>query len=223
MSTATANPQTPVSPVAPAPASVAEPAPVAAHASVPANRPWSMPLAAYEKIVESEVLSGFPGFRHVYLWKGRLWERMSINRPHVYGVKSVFLALHGLGLADYSPETEAPMAFRFTDSAPQPDVKVVRGRTKDFMDRMPTTADVPLVVEVADSSLAEDRALALAYAAEEIPVYWLLNLPGRRLEVYAAPVAGVYTSVTLFEPEQDVPIVLDGREVGRVRAADLLP
>ena len=55
---------------------------------------------------------------------------------------------------------------------------------EDYNPRMPTTADVPLVVEVTDSTLSKDRALASTYAVEQIPVYWLLNLPEARLEVY---------------------------------------
>ena len=102
-------------------------------------------------------------------------------------------------------------------------MKVVRGRSQDYNPRMPTTADVPLVVEVADSTLPKDRALASNYAVEEIPVYWLLNLTAIHLEVYSAPVDGVYTSIQILGPDDDVPVILDGREVGRIRVADLLP
>ena len=214
MSTATA------SPPAPEVAAPVVASPPRAVPTTPDHPHWSMPLAVYEKIVEAGLLEEY---RHVYLWDGRLCERMGINRPHVYGVKSLFLALVAICADEFAPETEAPMAFRFHDSAPQPDIKVLRGRTKDFMQRMPTTADVALVVEVTDTTLSKDRGLVITYAIEEIPVYWLLNIPANRLEVYAAPVAGVYTSITFFDPAQDAPVVLDGREIGRVRVADLLP
>ncbi len=86
---------------------------------------------------------------------------------------------------------------------------------------MPRSSDVALVIEVADTTLSKDRALAATYAVEEIPVYWLLNIPARRLEVYSAPAAGLYTSVSLFEEGSEAPIVLDGREVGRVLVSNL--
>ncbi len=196
-------------------------APPARTTPAPPDHPsWSMPLAVYEKMVEAGLLEDY---RHVYLWDGRLCERMGINRPHIHGVKSLFLALVALCADDFAPETEAPVAFRHHDSAPQPDIKVLRGRTRDYMNRMPSTADVALVVEVTDTTLSKDRGLVITYAIEEIPVYWLLNIPSRRLEVYAAPVAGVYTSVAFFEADADAPVVLDGRDVGRIRVADLLP
>ena len=45
-------------------------------------------------------------------------------------------------------------------------------------DRFPGPADVLPVVEVADSSLDQDRTLKLpAYAAAGIPECWLVNLP----------------------------------------------
>jgi len=179
-----------------------------------------MPLDLYERIVEAGLLNEY---RDVYLWEGRLRERMGINRPHVLGVKGIYDFIQGLRLPDFDPETEAPMAFRFAASAPQPDAKVVRGRSRDYAKKMPTTADVALVVEVTDSSLRKDRALAATYATEQIPVYWLLNVEERRLEVYASPVGGVYTSVAFYGLEQDAPVVLDGREVGRVRVGHLLP
>ena len=217
MSVATASP--------PAPSGLAPVAPSAPHGrSVPPDHPpWAMPLAAYEKLVESGLFSEFPEFRRVYLWEGRLCERMTIDRPHVLGVRGVFLAILGLRIEGYEAETEAPMAYRKADSAPQPDIKVVRGLCKDYNPRMPTTTDVPLVVEVTDSTLSKDRGLALTYAIEEIPVYWLVNIPARRVEVYSAPVSGVYTSVSFFEAGQEIPVILDGREVGRIRVADLLP
>ena len=43
---------------------------------------------------------------------------------------------------------------------PEPDLVVVRGTWRDYKSRYPEPADTALVVEVAYSSLSEDRALA---------------------------------------------------------------
>jgi Putative restriction endonuclease len=206
-----------------APAGVPASVPQAQSTPAPDHVPWHMPLAVYEKIVESGILSKYDGARHVYLWEGKLCDRMTVNRPHGLGVKHVFLALYELKIVGYDPETEVPIAFRKADSAPQPDVKVVRGRSEDYNPRMPTTADVALVVEVADSTVPKDRGLILTYAIEEIPVYWLMNIPANQMEVYSLPINGVYTSVQFLGPDDEVPVVLDGLEVGRLRVSDLLP
>lgn len=71
-------------------------------------------------------------------------------------------------------------------SAPEPDVAVVPGRESDYHDTHPTTA--LLVVEVADSSLLQDRLTKAAiYAAAGIPEYWLVNLRDECVEVFRAP------------------------------------
>jgi hypothetical protein len=51
----------------------------------------------------------------------------------------------------------------------------------------PTTA--VLVVEISDTTLAQDRAIkAGLYARAGIPEYWIVNLPERVVEVYRGPV-----------------------------------
>ena len=44
-----------------------------------------------------------------------------------------------------------------------------------------------LVVEVADSSLADDREGFVRYASAGIPFTWIVNLPARSVEVYSKP------------------------------------
>ena len=68
----------------------------------------------------------------------------------------------------------------------------MRGAVEDDADRNAGPADVALVVEVTRSCVAEDRNLARVYGAGGIPVYWIVNVPKRRLEVYANPVGGQY-------------------------------
>ena len=71
-------------------------------------------------------------------------------------------------------------------SAPEPDVAVVPGRESDYYDTHPTTA--LLVVEIADSSLIQDRLTkAAVYAAAGIPEYWLVNLRDDCVEVFRTP------------------------------------
>ena len=50
--------------------------------------------------------------------------------------------------------------------------------------------DVALIVEVAQSSLPEDRAMVGIYGPGGIPVYWIVNLVDRQVEVYTGPAPG---------------------------------
>jgi len=71
-------------------------------------------------------------------------------------------------------------------SAPEPDVALVPGTHEAYDDAHPRTA--LLVVEVADSSLAQDRITKAAmYAAAAIPEYWIVNLRDDHVEAYRGP------------------------------------
>lgn len=79
-------------------------------------------------------------------------------------------------------------------SEPQPDLMLLRPRADRYRDSHPTAADVLLLIEVADSSLAFDRTTKLpVYACAGVPEVWIVDLPGRAIEVYREPRGGSYT------------------------------
>ena len=80
---------------------------------------------------------------------------------------------------------------------PHPDVAIVSGRNRDYKTRFPNTAEVYLVVEVADSSVAFDRAAKHAtYAGAGLPEYWIVNLVEQHVEVHRTPADGRYQEIT---------------------------
>ena len=87
--------------------------------------------------------------------------------------------------------------------------------------------DIALVVEVSDTSLDDDQRLKLPqYARARLPVYWIINLTDRRVEVYTHPRGGKnpgYRHQTNYAPGQAVPVVVGGAEVGSLEVKDLLP
>jgi Uma2 family endonuclease len=107
-------------------------------------------------------------------------------------------------------------------SVPEPDLAIVSGRVSDFDRAHPTTA--LLVVEVADSSLKQDRLTKRAiYAAAEIPEYWVVNLPDECVEVRRDPEPATrrYARVTIARRGETIePGTLPGV---RVTVDDLLP
>jgi Uma2 family endonuclease len=119
-------------------------------------------------------------------------------------------------------------AVTTTESEPEPDLAVVRGKTRDYLMRHPVPADMALVIEVADSSLARDRVhKARIYSAAAVPVYWIINLVDTQVEVYSDPSgsgpAPVYRSRRDYRGSELVPFVLDGQELGPIAAQELLP
>jgi Uma2 family endonuclease len=87
---------------------------------------------------------------------------------------------------------------------------------------------VALLVEIADTSYAKDSGPKMRpYATFQIPVYWIVDLNRRVVEVRSQPFgkgkqAGYARCDTYFEHEL-VPVVLAGVDVGRIAVAELLP
>ena len=94
-------------------------------------------------------------------------------------------------------------------SLPQPDVTLLRWRD-DFYDKAyPGPADVLLLVEVADTSLAYDRDVKVPlYAQARIPEVWIVDLNKRELAMYRFAVNGKYTEVRYPQPADTVAPVL---------------
>ena len=106
---------------------------------------------------------------------------------------------------------------------PLPDLAVARGRRTRYADRTPGRLDVALVVEVSDTTYPKDAGLKRrAYARRGVPAYWIVDVNRRVVEVYALGAGGL-TLAAAYDEHQDVPLVLDGHDFGRVAAADLFP
>ena len=107
---------------------------------------------------------------------------------------------------------------------PEPDLSVVRGESDDYTDHHPGPADIALVVEVADSSLSRDRGEKRDnYARAGIPVYWIVNLVGRQLEVSSNPTGGAHPPATILGETDSADLVIAGQVVGQIAVANLLP
>ncbi len=86
-------------------------------------------------------------------------------------------------------------------SEPEPDVALLRPREDDYGGGLPVVADILLLVEVADSSVAYDRDVKLPlYAAHGIVEVWLVDLPAGVVEVWTEPDATGYTSLRRMGP-----------------------
>ena len=159
----------------------------------------------------------------VELVEGLVVTKMGRNRPHVQaGVKGLRL-LSALVPANWHVRKEDPIVVSDW-SKPEPDLAVVRGRDADYDERDVTSADVAIVVEIADSSLTADREdMARVYSASGIPIYWIINLVEQRVEVYSNPGSAGYQSTQILKPGQDVPVVIDGVHVGQIGVSELLP
>ncbi len=200
--------------------------PPAVTAGPPAAIPYRISAAEFFRAIEADV---FGRDRRIGLWEGWLYEKMAKKVPHAVASSKIVTALFTALPAGWCFWPENPILIDdFT--APLPDLTLVRGAADDYArgGRVPRAVDVGLVVELADSTLKENLTDTLRkYAGAVLPIYWVVNLVDRRVEVFHGPqfVEGVasYARAERFTPEQDVPLILDGREVARIPARDLLP
>jgi Uma2 family endonuclease len=90
------------------------------------------------------------------------------------------------------------------DSLPEPDLAVVRGAPRDYMDHLPRGTELVLVVEVAVTTQREAREKAPVYARGAIGTYWLVDTRGRYVDVHTEPSPEGYGSVERLDETQSL-------------------
>ncbi|HKM55870.1 MAG TPA: Uma2 family endonuclease [Isosphaeraceae bacterium] len=170
-------------------------------------------VAQYEAMIENGIL---PESNRWELINGKLVEKMTKGGKHSASSERSWRAIHALLPAGWHVRIEKPVRIPRRRSEPEPDVSVARGSVDDY-EGHPGPSDVALVVEVAESSVAKDRRLARVYGGGGIPVYWLVNIPDRQLEVYTGG------ACTILGATESVGVVIDGQVVGTIAVASLLP
>jgi Uma2 family endonuclease len=158
------------------------------------------------------------------LLEGYLVHKMARNPPHDGTLQRLIRHLSRMMPADL--EIRNQMAVTLRDSAPEPDLAVVRLEPNDYMQRHPGPDDILMVAEVSDSSLDGDREdKCRIYARAGIPTYWIVNLVGRQIEVYTSPVGDptpAYRDRVDRRLGDAVELVLEGRHVGTLAVSAVL-
>lgn len=92
-------------------------------------------------------------------------------------------------------------------SEPEPDIALLRPKDDFYMSGHPGAADVLLVIEVADASLAYDRDIKIPlYARHHIPEAWLVNIENQRLTVHRQPSPDGYREVIEPTPLAEISV-----------------
>jgi Uma2 family endonuclease len=101
---------------------------------------------------------------------------------------------------------QMPLEARW-DALPEPDLLLTEG--KPPLGRHPRTA--LLAVEVAVTSHREDRGEKVdLYAGAPIPTYWLVDVPGRTVEVRTDPGPKGYGNCEVYGVGTTVPSPVEG-------------
>jgi Uma2 family endonuclease len=118
----------------------------------------------------------------IELLDGLLLVKEPQHSPHRTAVLLVAKAVERAFGDGWFVQTQSPIILD-DRSEPEPDVCVVRGSPRDYVDAHP--AHPALIVEVAQSGLRIARGRkAAAYARAQIADYWIVNLVDRVLEIH---------------------------------------
>lgn len=146
----------------------------------------------FERMIDVGILTDRD---RVELIEGAIVEMAAIGFRHVYCVVDAADTVRRGLPPELRMLTQSP--FRLSDdSRPEPDVLVYRrevGRS-----RLPESADVFLLIEVSDSSLAYDRRVKLPlYGAAGIPEAWIFDVTTDTVERHSDPFDGGYRAVAV--------------------------
>jgi Uma2 family endonuclease len=90
-------------------------------------------------------------------------------------------------------------------SEPQPDLMLLKRRADFYGSKIPEAADVLLLIEVSDSSLAFDQSVKLdLYARYGVSEYWVVDVEGGRIVTYRDPTATGYARKLKFAAADSV-------------------
>ena len=197
---------------------VSTPVPVAP--SRPAEPPlYRFTVAQYHALIAAGIL---PEGAPIELIRGLVVTKMAKNDPHIFAARRLGDRLRPMLPPAWLVQSQDPIVL--ADSEPEPDQSVCLADVLEALGRKPLANEVALVAEVADSSLPIDRGVKKAmYAEARIPVYWIVNLVEFCIEAYADPVGSDYATRRDHGMADEVPVVLDGVEVGRIRVDAVIP
>jgi Uma2 family endonuclease len=180
--------------------------------------------AVYRMTVdEFERVAGSLDDDQVELLDGYLVWRDDMKPAHVLATERLRRRLDRMIPDGYFVREEKPIRIPEFDE-PRPDISIVRGDPELFVQRHPGPQDVLLLIEVSETSLDRDRGKKkFNYARSGIPTYWIVNLVDRQIEVHTNPGPDGYQSSQILNPGQEVAVVIEGLEAGRIAVADILP
>jgi Uma2 family endonuclease len=166
----------------------------------PAETPWRWTQETYHRAID---LGLFREDEHLELIRGEIYHKMPMKRPHAAALSKTDACLRRCFGEGFYVLTQLPVRLSH-DGEPEPDAAVVRGGPDDFAEH-PTEADLLLVVEVSDTTLAFDQSTkALLYAEAGIAEYWIVNLSERVVEVRREPREDGYRSLRIYDATESV-------------------
>lgn len=157
------------------------------------DHPHKHPITAEEYLRMGEAGVFAPEAR-LELIEGEIIEMAPIEPPHAGRVAQLTERFIQLAAGQATVWVQGPLRVSGI-SVPQPDLALLRRRADFYSAALPVVADVLLLVEVSDTSLAYDiKAKVPLYARSGIPEVWVVDVKDRAIHVFRQPAEGGFRS-----------------------------
>jgi len=139
---------------------------------------WPLSVQAYRTLGELGLIP-----KNTELLYGQVFQKMSKSPLDSALVRRLLRLLQRVVPADCFVSSEQPITC--SDSEPEPDIAVIRGKEDEFWRQHPATAEV--VIEVCVTSHEYDRSKLRAYAGAGVKEVWFILVPEQQIEVHSEP------------------------------------
>jgi Uma2 family endonuclease len=158
-------------------------------------------VAEYERMIQTGILTESD---RVELIRGEIVAKMTVGNEHAACVKR--LNAYFSQLLGHKIVISIQDPIQLEESVPEPDVVLLKSDADYYAKRRPLPVDILLLIEVADTSLDNDREVkAVLYAENGIVEYWIVNLFEKNLEVYRQLQSrGGYSEMLILRPGDEV-------------------
>ncbi len=159
--------------------------------------------AEYNHLVETGVLTKDD---RIELLNGVIYQKPRVTPKNSSCVMRLDKALHQQFGSKTIISRRGPIELP-PDSEPEPDFALLRYQADYYAEAHPSSADIFLVIEVADSALERqiDREIKLPiYARAGIQETWLVNLQESLIEIYATPADATYQEMRTVQRGQTI-------------------
>ncbi len=178
---------------------------------------YQLSVEQYHELLRAGVLADDD---RVELLNGWMVPKMSNNPPHSAATHLSVSVMRSVVPRGFYVRSESPITL--SGSEPEPDVAVVIGDVRQYVQRHPGAREVELVMEISDSTLSRDRTMKKQiYAEAGIPCYWILDIARRTVEVYTQPEGSNYQHCEEFTVR--VPLKIGDHAEMSITVADMLP
>jgi Uma2 family endonuclease len=157
----------------------------------------------YYRMAEAGVLA--PDAR-VELIEGEVVDMAAIGTRHASAVKRLIALLSTAAQGRAVVAAQDPL--RLSDaSEPQPDLMLLRPRADFYAQAHPGPADVLLLIEVSDSTVAYDSGIKLdLYARHGVAEVWIVDLDNNVVRFFRSGNGQAYTDITASETPRAMPV-----------------